>query len=183
MPALVQEFLAGAQNTCLHILVGEYKRGCRCVEAGLAEAKVVVFRVGKEEYAVSISAVQEVGPWAQPTPVPEAPPMVEGVINLRGEIIPVIDLGRLFRINRLKELADSKTIVMEVDGHRAGFVVDEVTEVQTVLPGSVAPPSPVLRTGSQSGAMVSGIMKMGENRLVVLVDPRRILAFAQVAAL
>ncbi|MDF2631394.1 MAG: cheW2 [Symbiobacteriaceae bacterium] len=152
------------------------------MEAGLAEAKVVVFRVGKEEYAVSISAVQEVGPWAQPTPVPEAPPMVEGVIDLRGDIIPVIDLGRLFKTARLKELADSKTIVMEVEGQRAGFVVDEVTEVQTVLPGTVAPPSPVLRTGTQSGSMVSGILKMGENRLVVLVDPRRILACAQLTA-
>lgn len=152
------------------------------MEAGLAETKVVVFRVGKEEYAVTISAVQEVGPWAQPTPVPEAPPMVEGVINLRGDIIPVIDLGRLFKTGRQKELADSKTIVMEVDGHRAGFVVDDVTEVQTVSPGAVAPPSPVLRAGSQAGSMVSGIIKMGENRLVVLVDARRILAFAQLSS-
>jgi len=152
------------------------------VEAGQAETKVVVFRVGKEEYAVSISAVQEVGPWSQPTPVPEAPPMVEGVINLRGDIIPVMDLGRLFRTARSKDLADSKTIVMEVDGHRAGFVVDDVTEVQTVSPGDVAPPSPVLRAGSHTGAMVSGIIKMGENRLVVLVDARRILAHAQLTA-
>lgn len=108
--------------------------------------------------------------------------MVEGVINLRGEIIPVMDLGRLFKTGRLKELSDSKTIVMEVDGHRAGFVVDDVTEVQTISPGDVAPPSPVLRAGSQAGAMVSGIIKMGENRLVVLVDSRRILAFARLAA-
>ncbi|HWI64785.1 MAG TPA: chemotaxis protein CheW [Symbiobacteriaceae bacterium] len=152
------------------------------MEAGLAETKVVVFRVGKEEYAVSISAVQEVGPWSQPTPVPEAPPMVEGVINLRGDIIPVVDLGRLFKTSRLKELAEAKTIVMEVDGQRAGFVVDDVTEVHTVAPGAVAPTSPVLRAGSQAGAMVSGIIKMGENRLVVLVDPRRILSFAQFSA-
>lgn len=105
--------------------------------------------------------------------------MVEGVMNLRGEIIPVIDLGRLFKTARAKELAESKTVVMEVDGQRAGFVVDDVTEVYTVAPGAISPTSPILRAGSASGAMVSGIIKMGENRLVLLVDARRILTFAQ----
>lgn len=154
------------------------------VETGLSETKVVIFRVGREEYAVSIAAVKEVGPWTQPTPVPDAPAMVEGVIDLRGDIIPIIDLGRLFRVPRLKAPADSKTIFMELDGQQAGFVVDEVTEVHTVAPGSVTPPSPVLRTGaSLAGAMVSGILKAGDNRLVVLVDARRILAQAQAPGL
>lgn len=153
------------------------------MEVGVAETKIVVFRVGQEEYAVSIAAVKEVGPWTQPTPVPDAPAVVEGVMNLRGEIIPVIDLGRLFRTTRLKAPADSKTLVMEVDGHQAGFVVDDVTEVQTVTPGDIKPPSPVLRMpGAVSGgSVVSGIIKLGQNRLVVLVDAHRILAQAQIA--
>lgn len=156
--------------------------GANAVQTGHAENKVVVFRVGREEYAVSIDAVKEVGTWSQPTPVPEAPLMVEGVINLRGDIIPVIDLGKLFRTGRLKEAVDSKTIVMEVDGQQAGFVVDDVTEVRSVSPEEISPPSPVLRYGgSQVSMLVSGIVKMGENRLVVLVDARRILAAAQVA--
>jgi purine-binding chemotaxis protein CheW len=183
MAQTVQEFVTEAQNSCLHILVRECKRGCDCVQTGLVDNKVVVFRVGKEEYAVTIAAVKEVSPWTQPIPVPEAPPMVEGVINLRGDIIPVIDLGRLFRTTRQKAAAESKTIIMEMDGQQAGFVVDDVTEVHTVGEGEIAPPSPVLRmqhAGSGAGTIVSGIIKMGENRLVVLVDAQRILAGTQV---
>lgn len=152
------------------------------MQTGPVDNKVVVFRVGKEEFAVTIAAVKEVQPWTQPTPVPEAPPMVEGVMNLRGDIIPVIDLGRLFRTARLKSSEESKTIVMELDGQQAGFIVDDVTEVQTVGAAQVSPPSPVLRGQSGSSQMISGIIKMGENRLVVQVDPRKILANAQLAA-
>jgi purine-binding chemotaxis protein CheW len=154
------------------------------VQTGLADNKVVIFRVGREEYAVPIAAVQEVGPWTQPTPVPEAPPIVEGVIDLRGAIIPIIDLGKLFRTERLKAPADAKILIMEVGGQQAGFVVDDVTEVQSVDMTKVAPPSPVLRTSrSPAGSVVSGIINMGENRLVVLVDPVRILGSADLAAL
>jgi purine-binding chemotaxis protein CheW len=148
------------------------------VEVGAAETKIVVFRVGQQEYAVSIGAVKEVGPWTQPVPIPEAPPLVEGVINLRGDIIPVIDLGRLFHTARLKAPEDSRTIVMEVDGQQAGFVVDDVTEVHTVADGDITPPSPVLHVPDAAragGNLVSGIIKMGANRLVVLVDARRIM--------
>jgi purine-binding chemotaxis protein CheW len=153
-----------------------------CVQTGLGDNKVVVFRVGREEYAVTIAAVREVVTWTQPTPVPEAPPVVEGVVNLRGEIIPVIDLARLFRTTRSKADADSRIIIMEVGQSQAGFIVDDVTEVHTVAPEAVAPPSPVLQytgAGSTAGHVVSGIIKLGENRLVVLVDAMKILAAAQ----
>lgn len=154
------------------------------MQTGLADNKVVVFRVGREEYAVTIAAVKEVGPWTPPTPVPEAPPMVEGVIDLRGDIIPIIDLGKLFRTTRLKASADAKILIMEVNGQQAGFVVDEVTEVHAVQPEKVSPPSPVLLSGrSQAASMVSGIINMGENRLVVLVDAGRILASTDLSVL
>ncbi len=110
--------------------------------------------------------------------------MVEGVIDLRGDIIPIIDLGKLFRTTRLKASADAKILIMEVNGQQAGFVVDEVTEVHAVQPEKVSPPSPVLLSGrSQAASMVSGIINMGENRLVVLVDAGRILASTDLSVL
>lgn len=149
-------------------------------QAGIVDQKVVVFAVGRSEYAVSISAVKEVVPWTQPTPVPEAPPIVEGVVDLRGDIIPVVDLGRRFRTTRLKQAVDSRIMVIEVDGRRAGFIVDDVTEVHTLVPGAVTPPSSVLRShGPSAGDMVvSGILKLGDNRLVVLVDAAQVLTAA-----
>lgn len=142
------------------------------------EQKVVVFQVGREEYAVEIGAVREVVPWTQPTPVPDSPPLVEGVVNLRGEIIPVIDLGRLFNTIRIHEGSESRIMVMEVEGQQAGFVVDAVSEVYTAGMSALVPPSPVLRSARLDPAreIVLGILKLGENRLVVLVDPQRVLA-------
>ena len=90
--------------------------GAVTLQTGTMESKIVVFRLGRQEYAVSIGAVREVGSWTQPTPVPEAPPVVEGVIDLRGEIIPVIDLGKLFRTGRDRANQDSRVMVMEVEG-------------------------------------------------------------------
>lgn len=138
------------------------------------EQKVVIFKVGHEEYAVPIQVVKEVGPWTRPTPIPEAPPIVDGVINLRGDVIPVVDLGRRFAVKRSKADADSRIIVMEVQGRQAGFVVDEVTEVHPMDEERFAPPSPLIRQ-QESDPMVTGILKIGEERLVVMVDPSKIL--------
>lgn len=144
------------------------------------EKKVVIFTVGKEEYAVSIQCVKEVGPWTKPTPVPEAPPNVEGVIDLRGEVIPVIDLGRRFGTGRSRADADARIMVTEVDGRLVGYIVDEVTEVYKLEENRLAPPSPLIRQNEQD-PMVVGIIKVSESRLVVLVDPTRILLEPQLA--
>lgn len=154
------------------------------IQTETVDQKVVVFRVGKEEYAVTITAVKEVVPWIQPTPVPEAPPVVEGVVNLRGDVFPVVDLGRLFRKARAKSDDEARIMVMEVGGTQAGFVVDAVTEVCTMTPGALSPASPVLRQSGATSAhasMVAGILKLGEGRLVVLVDPVTILECTQEA--
>lgn len=141
---------------------------------------MVIFRVGQEEYAVSIAAVREVVPWTKPTAVPDAPPAVEGVVDLRGEVFPVIELARLFGTQRSHTDADSRIIIMEMNGHQAGFVVDDVTEVQNVTPGMITPPSPVLHAGG-AGSAISGILRLGEGRLVVLVDAASILTGAQIS--
>lgn len=148
--------------------------------SGSADEKMVVFTVGSQEYAVPITVVKEVQAWTKPTPVPEAPPMVEGVIDLRGEIIPVVDLGSRFRTERRKPDADARIMVMELEGRHAGWIVDEVVEVHTPAPGAIAPPSPLLSSMSSvvSDPVVVGILKIGENRLVVVLDAFRILETA-----
>lgn len=149
-------------------------------KSGMADQKMVVFAVGSQEYAVPITVVKEVQAWTPPTPVPEAPPIVEGVIDLRGEIIPVVDLGRRFRTARRKQGADARIMVMEFDGRHAGWIVDEVVEVHTPAPGTLAPPSPLLLNMASvaSDPVVSGILKIGGNRLVVVLDASRVLEAA-----
>lgn len=149
-------------------------------KSGSGDQKMVIFAVGRQQYAVPITAVKEVQPWTMPTPVPEAPPIVEGVIDLRGEIIPVVDLGRRFRTERLKEGPDSRIMVLEVGDRHAGWIVDEVVEVHTPASGSLAPPSPLLMNMAAvaNDPVVSGILNMGGNRLVVVLDAARVLEAA-----
>lgn len=149
-------------------------------KSGVADQKMVVFAVGQQEYAVPIAVVKEVQAWTMPTRVPEAPPIVEGVIDLRGEIIPVVDLGRRFQIARKKADLDARIMVMEFDGRHAGWIVDEVVEVHTPAPGAIAPPSPLLMNMAAvaNDRVVSGILKIGENRLVVVLDASRVLEAA-----
>lgn len=146
----------------------------------VVDQKLVVFRVGRQEYAVPITTVREVVAWTQPTPVPEAPPIVEGVVDLRGEIFPVVDLGRRFQITRLKQGIDARIMVMELDGRHVGLIVDDVVEVHSPAPGAVTPPSPLLKdlTHMAADPVVAGILKVGENRLVVLLAVTHLLAGA-----
>lgn len=144
------------------------------------DQKMVVFAVGQQEYAVPIAVVKEVQAWTMPTPVPEAPPIVEGVIDLRGEIIPVVDLGRRFRIARRKQDADARIMVMEFGGRHAGWIVDEVVEVHTPGSGAISAPSPLLTNVAtvSNDQVVTGILKIGDNRLVVVLDASRVLEAA-----
>lgn len=142
--------------------------------------EVVIFAVGQQEYAVPITVVMEVQAWTKPMPVPEAPPIVEGVIDLRGEVIPVVDLGRRFGIGRRKADADACIMVMEIEGRHAGWIVDEVKEVYTPEEGAFSPTSPLLaRTqGAASDPVVAGVLRAGEGRLVVVLDAAAILRSA-----
>lgn len=146
------------------------------MQAGMAEQKVVIFSVGREEYAVAIDSVKEVESWRRPTPVPEAPATVEGVIDLRGDIIPVMDLAKRFATQHTRTPEESRIMVMEIGGRQVGFVVDEVTEVHSVAAGAVTPPSPLLNR-RHADPVVQGILKVG-TRLVILVDAGKILAEA-----
>lgn len=144
-----------------------------------AEEKVVIFTLGGQEYALPISGVREILTWAAPTPVPEAPPYVEGVISVRGEVLPVVDLSRRFGLTCGRAEADRRIIVLELSGQSAGLIVDDVVAVESVAEGKLSPPSPLLSgLGGLGEAVVEGILQLGENRLVVVLDPARVLETA-----
>ncbi|MFO7172355.1 MAG: chemotaxis protein CheW [Bacillota bacterium] len=143
----------------------------------LAE-QVVVFRVGEGFYAVPIGQVREVVAWTRPTPLPGSPPHVEGVLSLRGEVIPVVDLGRRFGRARSVPDAQSRILVVEIAGQVAGMVVDTVTEVLTLADGAVQPVAPAFRNSDDP--LVVGVFHRGDD-LVVLVDLERVVGEGQAA--
>ena len=137
------------------------------------ERQLVVFQLGAELYGVEISRVHEIIRLMAITRVPRAPSFVEGVINLRGKVIPVVDLRRRFGLPTAEHTRSSRIVVLEIGDQVVGIIVDGVSEVLRVNTATVEPPSPVV-AGIDS-EYLHGIAKLAD-RLVILLDLDRILA-------
>jgi purine-binding chemotaxis protein CheW len=100
-------------------------------------ALVIVLGIGKERYGVDLSDVAEVLPAVNPTPVPGAPAVFAGVINLHGEILPVIDLRRLLGIESLPDGERARVILLRRDGREIGLQTDSVEQIRRIDPGEI----------------------------------------------
>ncbi len=141
--------------------------------AAAAERQLVVFSLACDVYGVDIAAVVEIIRMQEITRVPNAPEFVEGVINLRGKICPVIDLRRRFGVHVSETTDESRIVVVEADGDDVGMIVDAVTEVLKIDGACVEPPSEVI--ASEDASLVEGIANLGE-RLILLMDLRTALS-------
>lgn len=135
--------------------------------------QLVTFSIGEEEFGVNILKVQEIIRTMDITKVPRAPEFVEGVINLRGKVIPIIDLRSRFGLSSKPEDKDTRIIVIEINNIIVGFVVDAVSEVLRIPAGTVEPPPPVV-AGVDSD-YISGVGKLKE-RLLIMLDLDRLLS-------
>ncbi len=131
------------------------------------ELQIVVCSLGAERYGLDIAAVYEIIRAQTITAVPKAPPFVEGVINLRGRIVPVVDLAGRFGLAPASVTSATRIVVAEAAGTRVGLVVDAVSEV-LMVPGSAIEPTPEVAAGTDA-SYLRGIAKLGE-RLVILLD-------------
>lgn len=141
------------------------------MDKGRGELQLVVFRLKEQVYGVDINHVLEIIRAAGVTAIPGAPAFVEGVINLRGRVIPVIDLARRLGLGTTGRSENTRIIIVEVGGATAGMVVDGVSEVLRLSPDDIQPP-PAMVAGV-SAAFLQGIALVGE-RLVILLDVTRI---------
>jgi purine-binding chemotaxis protein CheW len=129
----------------------------------MAEEQVVLFRLGKEEYAISITQVKEIIHHKGATQLPDMPGYVEGIISLRGTIIPVVDLAMRLGLITSRN-GDKRILVIEMAGREIGIIVDEVTEVIRLQENAIEPPPLATVNG-----YIRGIGKEG-TRLLILVD-------------
>ncbi len=129
--------------------------------------QLVTFTLGSEEYAVDILKVQEINRMKEITRVPNAPYYVEGVINLRGKVIPVISLRKKFGLPEEQETSKHRIMIMDIQGITIGLIVDSVSEVLRISADIVEPPPPM--TYSVSSEFIWGIAKL-EDRLIILLD-------------
>jgi purine-binding chemotaxis protein CheW len=135
------------------------------------ELQLVIFRLAKEEYCLPITKVQEINRLVPKTKLPQTPSFMEGIINLRGRIIPVIDLRKRFSLPVDGQSEDNRIIIVEVNGQTVGIIVDAVTEVVRLAGASVEPPPPAFILDAQ---YIHGVGKLDE-RLLILLDIDKVL--------
>ncbi len=162
------------------------------------ENQLVIFNLADENYGVNIADVDGIVKMQPITTVPHAPNFVEGITNLRGEVLPVIDLRKRFGLPQGDTSKDTRIINVEVDGAKVGMVVDAVSEVLRVSEGDIEPPSPIVTTihstfitgiakvGSAQGADVAQGVDNGagdSGRLIILLDLAKVLSIKEQANL
>ena len=140
------------------------------------EQQLVVFDLAAEGYGVDIGAVREIIRLQDITKVPRTPEFVEGIINLRGKVIPVIDLRKRFSLPVEDETKDNRIVVVDIGGQDIGVIVDAVTEVLRISTESVEPPASVITTADSEYLL--GIAKL-DSRLIILLDLQQVLSEAE----
>jgi purine-binding chemotaxis protein CheW len=130
--------------------------------------QLVSFKLEEEEYGVNVLKVREIIRMPSITRVPNTPHYVEGVINLRGKVIPIMSIRRRFGLGEVENDKSTRIMVMDVDGELMGFIVDSVSEVIRVSAREIQPPPPVATSGVDQECM-SGVINQPE-RLLVLLD-------------
>jgi purine-binding chemotaxis protein CheW len=134
--------------------------------------QVVAFRLGKEEYAVDILHVQEIVRLLSITRVPRSARHIEGVVNLRGNIVPIINLHKRFNIASAGEEEDKRIVVFQYDDLKAGIIVDEVSEVLALNNNEIEETDKVY--SSMSSDFIKGIARV-DDRLFLLLDLQKII--------
>ena len=134
--------------------------------------QLVGFRLGNEEYGIDILKVQEINRVAEITKIPQSPDFVEGVINLRGNVIPIIDLRKRFHMPEREHDRQTRIVVGEIEGRTVGLIVDAVSEVIR-LSSNTMEPTPKIVSENQVD-YIKGVGKL-EDRLLMLLDIDKIL--------
>ncbi|MBE0547923.1 MAG: chemotaxis protein CheW [Rubrivivax sp.] len=147
----------------------------RPAAAQKACAEFLTFRLGGEEYGIDILRVQEIRSYEEPTRIANAPAFIKGVVNLRGVIVPVVDLRIKLGCDNVEYNAFTVVIVLNVHGRVVGAVVDSVSDVLE-LAGELIKPAPEMNTTVDTG-FITGIASVGE-RMLILMDIEALMSSA-----
>ncbi len=165
MPEVIQEQLSNAGAT---------------FSDGTGTLQLVSFRLGEEEYGIEITKVQEIILLGEITRVPQTPEYIEGLINLRSMVIPIVDLRLRFGMESGSATDDTRIMVVNVDGKTIGIIVDAVSEVLRISEEQIAAPPPTVAGLGQE--YLTGLVRL-ENRLLILLELDKILGQDDAVAL
>lgn len=144
----------------------------------LDEEKLVTFKIEMEEYGVKIANVQEINRMTEITKIPRAPYYIEGIVNLRGNVIPALDLRRLFMLSEKQVTDATRIIIVDLGGKRTGIVVDSVSEVLKFEKKLIEETPDILSSGIDSD-YIEGVGKLDDGkRMILILDISKVLSFS-----
>ena len=149
----------------------------------MAEQQLVVFALGKEEFGIDISRVREIVRLQNITTIPQSMDFVEGIVNLRGQIVPIVDQCKRFLVADRSGSSDTerRIIVVNMSGQNIGILVDGVSEILRIPDESIEPTPPIVASGVSSD-FIRGVAKV-EGRLIIFLDLDRIFSVEEQEAL
>ncbi|NLJ97823.1 MAG: purine-binding chemotaxis protein CheW [Tissierellia bacterium] len=139
----------------------------------MTRKQYVVFNLNKEEFGIDIMNVKEIIPYQESISVPDTPDFIEGIINYRGNVIPVISLKRRFKLETEVLTKDTRIIVITLEDKDIGFIVDEASQT-LYLDEEQIDPAPDIILGVDK-KYIMGVGKIGEDRLLILIDLEKVL--------
>ncbi len=143
----------------------------------LDEVQLVTFKIDQEEYGIKIDNVQEINRMTEVTKVPNAPHYIEGIVNLRGNIIPALDLRRLLKISEKEQTDATRIIIADFNGTRTGIIVDSVSEVLRFEKKLIEVPTEILSSEVDSD-WLEGVGKLNEGkRMILIIDIGKVVSF------
>ncbi len=138
----------------------------------LSKSKMIVFRMGKEEFALKVDVIREITQIPNLIHVPNAPYYIAGLCSLRGEVLPIIDSKKLFHLNEVEYVENSRVIITEIGQKKVGLLVDKVSEILSVDKSDIKDAPSNLR-GDDSN--VSGMLFLsGSKRIILIIDPHKL---------
>jgi purine-binding chemotaxis protein CheW len=143
------------------------------------DIQVVVFRVGGQEFAFNVFHVQRILRYEAPAPLPKAPAFLEGVVQVQGAVVPVIDLRKRFELRDAPQREETRTMVLESEGFVVAVVVDAVLEVLRVAAGAVTAPPAVVR--GLAADYIQGIVTLGARTIILLQTARLVTSSERLA--
>ena len=139
--------------------------------------QLVLFRIASQMFGVEIELIKEIIPYQDVTPVPDTYDFVEGIVNLRGKIVTVIDMRRRLRVPVIRHDKSTRILILDLDGKLMGLIVDAASEVVRISSDAIGPPPELI---SEAGSnYITGVARLGE-RLIVLLNLQRVLSAEEV---
>ena len=137
--------------------------------------QLVSFMLAEEEYGVEVLKVREIIRMPTITKMPNVPQHVEGIINLRGKVIPIISMRRRFNLMESEDSSQTRIIIMDVCGTLTGFIVDSVSEVIRIHSSEIQPPPSMTTSGGVGQEFITGVFNHVE-RLLIIMDIDRMFS-------